>query len=267
MPCRGAWPHLQELYEEFGNQGLVVVGVSPEDAKLVSDYVDSMGITLPIASGCQAGGPYGVSGIPSSALIGPDGKIAWTGHPNSLSKGKVKEVLKGAKKRSTNFLAVPVETEPKGRLAAVAKSMAQGELGKALSAAQEVALDEKAAGTEKEEASALVGAIEAHVKLLSEQAEGFVKSKDVLKALLVFDALGKEPGGERGDAAKKRAAEIRKDPSLVKEIAGAEALARAQEQAAKLASGKAKAKYQEVVDKHKGTRAAERAQAILRAKK
>lgn len=244
-----------------------MVAVSDEDAKLVSEYVDSMGITIPVASGSQAGGAYGVTGIPSSALIGPDGKIAWVGSPYSLSKGKVKEVLKGARKRSTNFLAVPVENEPKGRLAAVAKSMAQGDLGKALPAAQDVVLDEKAAGTEKEEAGVLVGAIQDHVKLLNEQAEGFVKSRDVLKALLVFDALGKELGGELGDAAKKRAADIRKDPVQVKEIAAAEALVRAQEQTAKLASGKAKAKYQEVVDKHKGTRAAERAQAIMRAKK
>ena len=241
--------------------------MSDEDAKLVSEYLDSMGITLPVGSGSPASGQYGVTGIPSSALIGPDGKIAWTGHPGSLSKGKVKEVLKGAKKRSSNFMAVMVENEPKGRLAAAGKSMAQGDLGKALPAAQAVMADEKAEGTEKEEAASLVKAIEEHVKLLTDQAEGFVKSKDVLKALLVYDALGKELSGEMGAPARKRAEEIRKDANLAKEIAGAEALARAQEQAAKLGSGKAKGKYQEVVDKHKGTRAAEKAQAILRAKK
>jgi hypothetical protein len=226
-----------------------------------------MGITIPIGSGSPASPRYGVRGIPSSALIGPDGKIAWTGHPNELTKGKVKEVLKSAKKRSTNFLAVAPAEEPKGRLAAAGKAMAQGDLGKALPAAQAVAADEKAVSEEKEAAAALVAAIEEHVKLLTDQAEGFVKSKDVLKALLVFDTLGKELAGAPGEPARKRAEEIRKDANMAKEIAGAEALVRAQEQAAKLGSGKAKGKYQEVIDKHKGTRAAERAQAILRAKK
>jgi UDP-N-acetylglucosamine transferase subunit ALG13 len=59
---------------------------------------------------------------------------------------------------------------------------------------------------------------------------------------------------------------VRADATLKKEIAGAEALERALEQAKKLATSKAKAKYQEVVDKHKGTRAAERAAALLRKK-
>lgn len=255
------------MNDEFAAQGLVVVAVSDEDAKLVSDYVDSMGITLPVASGSRASGAYGVKGIPHSVLIDTQGKVAWSGSPYELSKGTVKEVLKGAKKRSTNFLAIPVEKEPEGRLAAPAKSMASGNPGKALSALRAISDDAKSTEAEKVGATTLIAAIDEHVKLLNDQAEGFVGARDVLKGLTVFDALAKEFSGPIGDAAKKRAEDIRKDEKLAKEIAGAEALARAQEQAAKLGSGKAKAKFQEVVDKHKGTRAAERAASMLRGKK
>lgn len=103
--------------------------------------------------------------------------------------------------------------------------------------------------------------------LLNGQAEGFVSARDVLNGLKVFDALAKEfAAGPTGDAAKKRAEEIRKDAKLAREIEAAEAFSRAQEQAAKLGTTKAKAKFQEVADKFKGTRAAERAAAMLRGK-
>lgn len=227
-----------------------------------------MGIQIPVAAGSRASGAYGVKGIPHSVLIDPSGKVAWSGSPYSLSKGAVKEALKGAKKRTSNFLAVPVEAEATGRLAAPAKAMAGGNPGKALAALRTIEADAKATEAEKSEATTLIAAIQEHVDLLNAQAEGFVAARDVLKGLTVLDALAKEFGSAPiGEAAKKRAEEIRKDDKLSKEIAGAEAFARAQEQAAKLGSGKAKAKFQEVVDKHKGTRAAERAAAMLRGKK
>ncbi len=233
----------------------------------MSDYVDSMGISIPVAAGSKASGAYGVKGIPHSVLIDPQGKVAWSGSPYSLSKGTVKDALKGAKKRTSNFLSIPVAEEPAGRLAAQAKVMAAGNPGKALVALRTIEADEKTAEAEKTGATALIAAIDEHVQLLNGQAEAFVSARDVLTGLTVFDALGKEFSGPIGDAAKKRAADIRKDDKLAKEIAGAEALVRAQEQATKLGSGKAKAKFQEVVDKHKGTRAAERAASMLRGKK
>ncbi len=256
------------MHDQFGAQGLVVVAVSDETDALVADYVDSMGITIPVAAGSPASPRYGVKGIPHSVLIDPQGKVVWSGSPYALSKSAVKDALKGAKKRSTNFLALPVDSEAKGRLASPAKAMESGNLGKALPALRTLEADAKSTDDEKAEVATLIGTIEEHVVLLNGQAEAFVSARDVLKALTVFDALTKEFAGQPiGDAAKKRAADIRGDDALAKEIAGAEAFARAQEQAAKLGTTKAKAKFQDVVDKFKGTRAAERAAAMLRGQK
>jgi hypothetical protein len=243
----------------------VVVAVSDEPDELVADYLDSMGIEIPVGAGSPASGKYGVKGIPHSVLIDPTGKVAWSGSPYSLSKGTVKAALKGARKRSANFLAIPVEGAATGRLAAPAKAMEAGSLGKALPALLAIADDAKATEAEQSEAKKLAASIEDYVKLLNAQAETFVSARDVLKGLLVLDTLAKEfSGSPIGDAAKKRAESIRKDEGLAREIAGAEAFQRAQEQAAKLGTTKAKAKYQDVVEKFKGTRAAERAAAILR---
>lgn len=267
-PCVAAWPHVQELHDEYADQGLVVLALSSEDEKTVSSFLDQRGFSVRTASGSTASGPYGIEGIPKTFLIDAEGKIAWHGHPSELSDKKIKELLKGVKKRSNSFLAVPIESEPAGKLAAPAKSMASGNPGKALSALRGIADDAKATDAEKAEATTLIAAIDEHVALLNQQADGFVSARDVLTGLTVYDALAKEFAGmPPGDAAKKRAEEIRGDAKLSQEIAAAEAFARAQEQAAKLGSSKAKAKFQEVADKYKGTRGGERAAAMLRGKK
>jgi len=255
------------MHDEFASQGLVVVAVSDEADKVVADYIDSLGIQVAVGAGSPASGKYGVNGIPHSVLIDVNGKIAWSGSPYDLSKGIVKDALKGAKKRPSNFLSVPLEQAVTGRLTAIGKTMSGGNPGKALAALNTLAADEKATAEEKAGAATLVEAIEEHVKLLNGQAEGFLKSLDVQRGLLVLDAIAKEFSGNIGDAAKARAAEVRKDEKLMKELAGAEALSRAQEAASKLGASKAKAKFQEVVEKHKGTRAAERAAMMMRAKK
>lgn len=266
-PCVAAWPHVQEIHEEYGEKGLVVIALSSEDDATVSAFIDQNGYTVPTAAGSTAGGAYGVSGIPRTFLIDPSGKVAWTGHPDDLSKSLLTDVTKGAKKRSMSVLAVYVDEEPAGRLAAHAKGMANGAPGKALVALQTLIADPKTTAEEKSGAEALVTAIEGHVAELTKAADKSIASRDVMRGLGLLDAVAKEFAGPLGQAAKKRAEEVRKDASMAKEIAGAEAFARAQEQAEKLGASKAKAKFQEVVDKHKGTRAAERASMMLRSKK
>jgi len=196
------------MHDEFASQGLVVVAVSDEGDKLVSDYIDSLGIQIAVGAGSPASGKYGVNGIPHSVLIDVNGRIAWSGSPYELSKGKVKEALKGAKKRSSNFMAVPLEEDFSGRLTALAKTMSGGNPGKSLAALQAIAADEKATADEKTGAATLISSIEEHAQLLNGQAEGFLKSYDVQKGLLVLDALAKEFSGTIGDAAKARAAEV-----------------------------------------------------------
>ncbi|MBL8862960.1 MAG: redoxin domain-containing protein [Planctomycetes bacterium] len=266
-PCVAAWPHVQEIHDEYREKGLVVLALSNEVDEKVSAFLDQNGYSVPTAAGSTSGGAYGVSGIPRTFLIDPSGKIAWSGHPSEVSKSLLQEVTKGAKKRSSSVLAIQVDEEPAGRLAAHAKAMAAGNPGKALTALQAFADDPKATEAEKSGAAALVTAIEEHVGLLNREADKLLGAREVLRGLAILDALAKEFTGPIGEAAKKRAAEVRKDDALAKEIAGAEALARAQEQAKKLGSTKARSKFEEVVEKHKGTRAAERAAVLLRGKK
>ena len=75
----------------------MVLAVSDEDAAKVGAYVDELGITLRVGAGSPSAGAYKIPGYPSSALIGPGGKLLWQGHPSELTNGEIEAALKGAK--------------------------------------------------------------------------------------------------------------------------------------------------------------------------
>ena len=75
----GEVPLLKELYEQFKDQGVVVVGISlDQDVKKVHEVLTSKGMSWPQVSDadqtlCQL---FNVKGTPTYYLIDRDGKIA-----------------------------------------------------------------------------------------------------------------------------------------------------------------------------------------------
>ncbi len=97
-PCRVEVPFLVSLYEEFKDEGLVVVGVGldPGGAEVLRPFVESNGVTYPILVGNRAVQTrFGVSGIPTTFMIGRDGRIAskHVGFHPSMSDGMKSEVV------------------------------------------------------------------------------------------------------------------------------------------------------------------------------
>ncbi len=77
-PCRVEIPVLIDLYEEYQDQGLVVLGVGLDrgGAADLAPFVKSNGITYPILVGGRAvSEAYKVTGIPTTFIIGRDGRI------------------------------------------------------------------------------------------------------------------------------------------------------------------------------------------------
>jgi peroxiredoxin len=78
-PCRQEIPFLVSLYEEFKDDGLVVVGVGLDQggAPTLIPFVEENGITYPILVGNrEVQARYGVTGIPTTFMIGRDGRIS-----------------------------------------------------------------------------------------------------------------------------------------------------------------------------------------------
>lgn len=232
-------------------------------------FLDQNGYTVRTSAGSSSGGSYGVSGIPASFLIGPDGKIVWEGSPFELSEATIEAALKGVKPATGlgNILAVPATQEYTKRLKAATDLGAASKPGKALAAVRAIVADEKAEAQDKSDAEHYELEIVGYAKELSAQIENLVEAKDLVRAVDALELLSKEFAGlPEGKPFAERLAAIKADKGLSKELDAAKAFDKCKKDAAKLAGSKAKAKYAEFADKWKGTRAGERALALSKKK-
>ncbi|HTW58943.1 MAG TPA: TlpA disulfide reductase family protein [Terriglobales bacterium] len=78
-PCKIEMPWFVELQNEYGSQGLQIVGVAMDDSSKedIAKFAKDMGVNYPVLIGKEAvGDEYGgVPALPESFFIGRDGKI------------------------------------------------------------------------------------------------------------------------------------------------------------------------------------------------
>lgn len=251
-PCVAAWPHIQELHEKYGPDGLVVLGLSDEDEETVAKFVDENGYTARIAAGSPSGPDWGVEGIPDTILIDPSGEIVFRGHPMELSESLVAKTVKKAKKPDPRAaLAVAIADVSAPALAPAVAAAAGGDLAKAFTLA-EASLQ----GPDAEAAAKVKKAVEAHVDLVLSQAQAMAQRKDVRAALDAFRLVEKSVAGTplAATAAERREA-VEKDPATAKELEAAEAFEKLLRKTARLSSSKAVDALREFATEFDGTRA------------
>lgn len=77
-PCRQVMPAMQRLHETYGERGLNVVGINTWEKASNNpvDFMKSNGYTYELLlNGDGVAEAYGVEGIPTFVLIGPDGEL------------------------------------------------------------------------------------------------------------------------------------------------------------------------------------------------
>jgi peroxiredoxin len=77
-PCRKEMPDLEDLYQRFGQKGLVVLAISDEDAGKVQAFIAEHHVTYPILldPGRKVNEMFRIEGIPKSFVFDRDGKLA-----------------------------------------------------------------------------------------------------------------------------------------------------------------------------------------------
>jgi peroxiredoxin len=76
-PCRKEMPDLEALYERFGPQGLVILGISDEEAAKVEPFIRERKFTFPVLldPGRKVTEMFSVEGIPKSFVYNREGKL------------------------------------------------------------------------------------------------------------------------------------------------------------------------------------------------
>ena len=92
LECRPEMPMFERLHREFSAQGLAVVGINArEGTATIREYAKELGLTFPLIldSAGKINSAYGVIGLPTTFLIGRDGRAVaraigpreWNGKP------------------------------------------------------------------------------------------------------------------------------------------------------------------------------------------
>ena len=76
-PCRKEMPDLEALYQRFEQQGLVILGISDEEAGKVEPFIGERKVTFPILldPGRKVNEAFVVEGIPKSFVYDREGKL------------------------------------------------------------------------------------------------------------------------------------------------------------------------------------------------
>jgi cytochrome c biogenesis protein CcmG/thiol:disulfide interchange protein DsbE len=77
-PCRAEAPDLQAIYEDYGENGVIVVGVNWLDVEREAQaFMQEFGLTYPNAPdiGERIGNAYNIQGAPENFIIGRDGTV------------------------------------------------------------------------------------------------------------------------------------------------------------------------------------------------
>jgi peroxiredoxin len=116
-PCKIETPWLVELQNQYGPQGLQILGVAMDDSgkEEIAKFAKHMGVNYPVLLGKEAvGDAYGgVSFLPETFFIGRDGRIV--GKILGLeSKSEIEDTIKKALNTlpgAGHMIAPPEETE------------------------------------------------------------------------------------------------------------------------------------------------------------
>jgi len=80
-PCRKEMPAMEALHRAYQDRGLVVLAVSQDrvSSREVRAYVEGLALTFPVWHDRDGivGRQYSIPGVPTSFLIGADGRIAY----------------------------------------------------------------------------------------------------------------------------------------------------------------------------------------------
>lgn len=264
-PCRASMPHLQEIHEEFADQGLVIVALSDEMKKDVQPFVEKMGLPFIVGAASTSKAAYGIRGIPHTFLVDADGTITWSGHPMELTAATVKKLVHGARLPKNRLLAFRGDVDGTKTQTKYEKLARNGELAAAIEQAEATLVDAKASAEEKGAAEATKKSVSAYVDDIRKRAEGLIESRDVAEGRALYEALAKEfERTDVGASAKKRLDEIAKDASLSREIEAMKELNEVKKQIDDIGIDKAKKRLEALVSKYVGTKASERALLLLK---
>jgi cytochrome c-type biogenesis protein CcmF len=93
QPCRDELPDLQTIWETYQTRNVTFVGISlPNMGTKIQETISAFDLTYPMALDTVAPIEYGITGVPETFLVGPEGDVAYV-HIGPVSAERLREEL------------------------------------------------------------------------------------------------------------------------------------------------------------------------------
>lgn len=221
-------PEVNQLVDEFGSKGLVVIGVTHESQSETKKFLEDTGAKWTTVYDAKALEIWGVNAFPTSFLVAPSGTVVWRGN---FVSGLNKSALKWLLRRAKADLVFP------SKYAAIASLYEKDKFGEALA---KIEADLAKEGLPEDEQDALLTARKqirgmAHAEL--EDVKRWKDEKDYYSAAQGVDRLTKLfVGMEETKEAGEILVEMQAEPAFKADVEAGSKIAEATK---KLESGPA----------------------------
>lgn len=185
-PCVRTMGKVQGFHDRYRARGLVVLGISPDPAFKQTDFAAERGLGFPLGidPGDTLRQAYRVDGIPTSYVVGADGKISARTHPSDAEDAidRALGLHAGATGPLDDYLAAVAAKD-----AAAARFHLERQIGRAVVAADLAAWAKAAGGASPADPKAPVAKVDG-TKTLADLAKARAAG-DAEKGKAVLDAL------------------------------------------------------------------------------
>ena len=250
-PCMAEAEHMVRINEEYGPKGLVFLGISLDRNKgqmmrvcgeqrfTWPQYFDPAGVAA-------VSSEWGVTGIPSTFLINPDGVVAWQGHPAAIDRP-----LANLFRTNPPRLVDPKVLVEANKLLDQTESAVQAnDTAAALKVFATVPADARSDAAAAKRIDALLKTLgDAADKMLAD-AESLIRQRQYAEAATRLRDVSKLPGLPAARKASDRLASLVNDPDVKAQLAAAEIAERGKERLARADEALAAAKKSQADGKH-----------------
>ncbi|MCH2106816.1 MAG: redoxin domain-containing protein [Planctomycetes bacterium] len=224
-PKKSNWLGVMRAQREFGDKGLQILAITPDDSTTVAALLEEFPLPFPVGAGSPMNSKWGM-GEYGQVLIDAKGDVFYrAGASNAVWDGKIGKVIRNTERLGAraHLRLTPQGEQPKKFKKAI-DLLRGGELAKA-----DAAL-EKIADSSKEEERVAAASLRDELKVHVERVMGGVRRElergKVLFAREVLEELVKDlKKHDLGEAARALLTELEADAKHAEEVEAAETLA------------------------------------------
>ena len=255
-PKKSNWLGMMRAQREFGDKGLQILAITPDDAGTVEALLEEFPLPFPVGAGSGMNSEWGM-GEYGQVLIDSKGVVFYrAGASNAVWDGKINKVLRNTKRLGAraHLRLTPKGEQPK-KLKKAIDFLSEGQLAKA-----DAAL-EKIASTGKEEEQAAAAELREELKGHVERVLGGVRRElergEVLFARAVLEEFAEDLKKHAlGEGARALLAELESDEKHAEEVKAAETLAGIVDAFFRRGWEKNEARWERLMEEHPTTHAA-----------